>query len=106
MFQEIARSLVGSNGTGHLGQELRELKHLGENDLDHHWRDRDRFLLLVNSQYSVNKVLTNQHFELSFNNFRVNLADILSILSIKIVFKYIYFYKLVMIISWMLPSTR
>lgn len=30
LFQEIARSLVGSNGTGHLGQELRELKHLGE----------------------------------------------------------------------------
>lgn len=49
LFQEIARSLVGSNGTGHLGQELRELKHLGENDLDNHWRDRDRLLLLVNS---------------------------------------------------------
>ncbi|MFS0515092.1 hypothetical protein ACEYW6_10260 [Nostoc sp. UIC 10607] len=49
LFQEIARSLVGSNGTGHLGQELRELKHLGENDLSNHWRDRDRLLLLVNS---------------------------------------------------------
>ncbi|MEH2273966.1 MAG: hypothetical protein V7K40_03930 [Nostoc sp.] len=43
MFQEIARSLVGSNGTGHLGQELRELKHLGENNLDHQWRDRIAF---------------------------------------------------------------
>ncbi|WP_334725400.1 hypothetical protein [Nostoc sp.] len=32
MFQETARSLVGSNGTGHLGQELKELKHLGENN--------------------------------------------------------------------------
>ncbi|MEH1908190.1 hypothetical protein [Nostoc sp.] len=49
LFQEIARSLVGSNGTGHLGQELRELKRLGENDLNNHWRDRDRLLLLVNS---------------------------------------------------------
>lgn len=49
LFQEIARSLVGSNGTGHLGQELRELKRLGENDLDDHWKDRDRLLLLVNS---------------------------------------------------------
>ncbi|MEH2419526.1 MAG: hypothetical protein V7K48_00825 [Nostoc sp.] len=55
LFQEITRSLVGSNGTGHLGQELRELKHLGENDLDNHWRDHDRFLLLVNSQYGVKK---------------------------------------------------
>lgn len=54
LFQEIARSLVGSNGTGHLGQELRELKHLGENDLSNHWSDRDRLLLLVNSQYGVN----------------------------------------------------
>lgn len=49
LFQEIARSLVGSNGTAHLGQELRELKRLGENDLDDHWKDRDRLLLLVNS---------------------------------------------------------
>ncbi len=49
LFQEIARSLVGSNGTGHLGQELRELKHLGENDLSNHWKDRERLLLLVNS---------------------------------------------------------
>ncbi|MEH2468248.1 hypothetical protein [Nostoc sp.] len=32
LFQEIARSLVGSNATGHLGQELKELKHLGKND--------------------------------------------------------------------------
>ncbi|MEH2372861.1 hypothetical protein [Nostoc sp.] len=49
LFQEIARSLVGTNGTGHLEQELRELKRLGENDLDNHWSDRDRLLLLVNS---------------------------------------------------------
>lgn len=49
LFQEIARSLVGSNGTGHLEQELGELKRLGENDLDNHWKDRDRLLLLVNS---------------------------------------------------------
>ncbi|WP_335204709.1 hypothetical protein [Nostoc sp.] len=42
LFQEIARSLVGSYGTGHLGQELRELKHLGKNDLSNHWSDRDR----------------------------------------------------------------
>ncbi len=46
LFQEIARSLVGSNGTGLLGQELRELKRLGENDLSNHWKDRDRLLLL------------------------------------------------------------
>ncbi|MEH2073574.1 MAG: hypothetical protein V7K57_04165 [Nostoc sp.] len=49
LFQEIARSLVGSNGTGHLEQELRELKRLGENDLSNHWSDRARLLLLVNS---------------------------------------------------------
>ncbi|MBD2501559.1 pPIWI_RE_Z domain-containing protein [Anabaena azotica] len=48
LFQEIARSLVGSNGTGHLGQELRELKNLGD-DASNHWRDRNRLLLLVNS---------------------------------------------------------
>ncbi|MDZ8186638.1 MAG: hypothetical protein RMX96_17535 [Nostoc sp. ChiSLP02] len=49
LFQEIARSLVGSSGTGHLGQELKELKRLGENDLNNQWSDRDRLLLLVNS---------------------------------------------------------
>ncbi|BAB73673.1 hypothetical protein [Nostoc sp. PCC 7120 = FACHB-418] len=48
LFQEIARSLIGSNGTGHLGQELKELRHLGD-DANYHWRDRDRILLLVNS---------------------------------------------------------
>ncbi|QIR36230.1 hypothetical protein HCG51_05285 [Tolypothrix sp. PCC 7910] len=49
LLKEIARSLVGANGTGHLGQELRELKHFGDNDADSYWRDRDRLLLLVNS---------------------------------------------------------
>jgi hypothetical protein len=49
LLQEIARSLVGTNGTGHLGKELQELKHLGDNDLNNYWRDRDRLLLLVNS---------------------------------------------------------
>jgi hypothetical protein len=47
LFQAVARSLVGSKGTGHLGQELRDLQHLG--NTDYHWRDRDRLLLLVNS---------------------------------------------------------
>lgn len=41
-----------------------------------------------------------------FDNFRVNLAYILSILGIKLIFKYIYSDQLVMNISWMLPSTR
>ena len=43
---------------------------------------------------------------IQLNNFRVNLASRLSILGVKLVFKYIYSYKLVMNISWMLPSTR
>ncbi|MEH1971159.1 hypothetical protein [Nostoc sp.] len=48
MFKEMAQALVGNNGSGHLGQELEELKQLGESDPDF-WQDRERFLLLVNS---------------------------------------------------------
>ena len=36
---------------------------------------------------------------IQLNNFRVNLASRLSILGVKLVFKYIYSYKLVMNIS-------
>lgn len=48
LFKAIARSLVGSNGTGYLGQKLRELKQLGESEPDI-WQDRDRLPLIVNS---------------------------------------------------------
>ena len=48
LFKDMVRSLVGNHGTGDLGQELRELKLLGESDFEH-WYDRDRILLLVNS---------------------------------------------------------
>ncbi len=49
LFKKMAQALVGSNGTGYLGQKLRELKHLGESDPDNLWQDRDRLLLIVNS---------------------------------------------------------
>ncbi|OUL31997.1 hypothetical protein BV372_19735 [Nostoc sp. T09] len=48
MFKEMAQALVGNNGSGHLGQELEELKKLGESSPDF-WQDRERLLLLVNS---------------------------------------------------------
>ncbi|MBW4561867.1 MAG: hypothetical protein KME32_12075 [Mojavia pulchra JT2-VF2] len=48
MFKEMAQALIGNNGSGHLGQELEELKRLGESAPDF-WQDRERLLLLVNS---------------------------------------------------------
>ncbi|MFN6477044.1 hypothetical protein [Nostoc sp. DedQUE07] len=48
MFKEMAQALVGNNGSGHLGQELEELKQLDQSNPDF-WQDRERLLLLVNS---------------------------------------------------------
>ncbi|BCL37118.1 hypothetical protein [Nostoc sp. MS1] len=48
MFKQMAQALVGNNGSGHLGQELGQLKHLAQSDADC-WQDRERLLLLVNS---------------------------------------------------------
>lgn len=48
MFKAMASSLVGKNGSGSLGQELMNLKQLGQDEPDH-WQDRERILLLVNS---------------------------------------------------------
>jgi len=48
MFKEMAQALVGNNGSGHLGQELEELKQHGQSNPDF-WQDRERILLLVNS---------------------------------------------------------
>lgn len=48
MFKKMALSLVGKNGSGHLGQEVTNLKYLAESNPEI-WRDRERILLLVNS---------------------------------------------------------
>lgn len=47
-FREIARALVGNNGTGPLAQELDKIKNQGQTNPDL-WEDRQRLLLFVNS---------------------------------------------------------
>jgi pPIWI RE three-gene island domain Z len=47
-FQELAKLLVGTEGSNHLILELQALKELGKTDPES-WQDRDRILVLVNS---------------------------------------------------------